>query len=534
MTSTSTTAASHRGTDESYATLERLIASRLAEHKGPLFTTGADPKELWGTFLHSLPEESRQHYNCRNCAFFVERFGGLVKISEQNGNVTPLLWSPTGVPEFFANAVWRLWEIVCSAPITGVFLSSDAVLGVPSNVDGRKDREPRVWTHLHGANPSVFSARGETAEQAMARMKEEHGMLARALDDYGATLADEVLRVLRSDSLSRSEKAVSIAEWFANVHGKVGTRPRSPSQVWLAVATAPPGFAHVRSTIISTLLDDVKTGLPFATIKRRWDEKLDPLAYQRPQAAPSTGQIDAAEKLVEKLGVARALDRRFARLADIPTAACVWSPRRPETPAPTGGTFGHLRGAPKDAVKRVALPPQRTSWEKFRREVLPNARRLEVQLPYRGNYFALTAPLHADAPAIFQWDGDVGWYFHDKGAFRSHFNLGSQEWGEVAIVVPSPAHWRGEELRAHHKKMALFVVAGARDLDWKTSGLALFPEFLASEFHGIRAVVEAHSKAKVLAGADEADACGLAFQDQGPEVTVRVDGLDIFRLDRWS
>jgi hypothetical protein len=531
MTST-TTATGPTGTDEAYSTLERLLNDRVAEHRGPLFTTAVNPKELWGSFLHSLPEEYRQHYNCRTCAWFVERFGGLVRVDPKTGNTFPLLWSPDGVPEFFAAAVWKVFELVSTARIDGVFLSKDALWGVPKTPDPKKGR---TWTHMHGRPAEPFVSPVLSAEQRMAELREEHGMLSRALDDYPADLpADlvaEALRVLRSDALSRSEKALSVAEWFAGVHERVGTRPRSPSYVWLAVATAPPGFAHVRSTVISTLLDDVKAGLPFATIKRRWDEKLNPLAYQRPQAPPKEGAIDAAEKLVEKLGVARSLERRFARLSDLPVDVRLWSPRAPEGPAKTDGAFGHLRAAKKDGVKRVALPPSRISWAKFLREVLPNARSLEAQLPERGSYFALTAPVHADAPNVLQWDDPVAWYFHDGGAYRSHFNLKS-EWGAVTAVVPSPVHWRRE--LAHHKRMGMFVLSGARDLNWRGSGLGLFPECLRSEFHGIRAVVEAHSKAKTLAGFEESDACGLAFQDGGPTVTIRVDGLDTYTLDRWE
>lgn len=535
---TTTTTAQATGTDESYAALELLISDRVARHSGPLFTTKVDPKEVWGTFLHSLPAEVRQHYNCHSCRQFVERFGGLVKISE-TGQALPLVWwNPTSVPEFFKGAVWKCYELVVGAGISGVFYSSAPMWGTPRTPDPKANR---VWTHLHGRPAEIFKAPIVTAEQAMAEKLEEHGMLLRALDDYPAPLVAEALRVLRSDALSRSEKALAVAEWFADLHEKVGTRPRSSTALWLAVATAPVGFAHVRTTVISTLLDDVKEGLPFVTIKRRWDEKLNPLAYQRPQAPPKAGAIDVAEKLVEKLGVERSLERRFARLTDVPDYARLWAPRAPEEPAQTGGTFGHLRSIRREpAVKRVALPPGKMSWAKFRLTVLPLANKLEVELPARGPYFALTAPTHADAPNVFQWDNAIGWYFHGDehrrgGGLRSRWNLGLKQWGDVTLVSLSPPHWSLATAFAHHAVKALFFVEGQRDLDQKGSGLGLFPEFFRSEFHGIRAVVEAHSRSKSLSGFDESDACGVAFQSSGaPTVTVRVDGSDVYILDRWD
>lgn len=535
MTSTTTTG-TETGTDEAYATLERLLAARVTDHAGPLFTTAADPKTLWGTFLHSLPEEVRQHYNCHSCRRFVEHFGGLVKISQKNGLATPLLWSIDGVPEFFRGAVWKLWELVSTARVSGVFLSPLKRWGDDRTPDPKKGR---VWTHLHGFPAKVFVERAETAEQAAAAKLEEHGMLVRALDDYPAELVAEALRVLRSDALSRSEKALAIAEWFAGVHEAAGPgRGRSPNRVWLAVATAPAGFAHVRSTVISTLLDDVRAGLAFAAIKRRWDEKLDPNAYRRPTAPPSTGAIDAAEKLVEKLDVARSLERRHARLADVPPEARLWWPALAEE-TPPDGTFSHLRAPAKPAVKRVKLPAQKISWARFRREILPTARRLEVELPARGPYFGLTAPVHVDAPNVFQWDNAFGWYFHSDerkrgGGLRSDWNLAYKSWGEVVLATLAPPHWSDETAFGHHQQKALFFVEGQRDLA-KDTGLALSPEFFRSEFHGIGSVVEAHSKAKTLAGSAESDACGVAFQASGaPEVILRVDGLDVYVLDRWS
>lgn len=53
--------------------------------------------------------------------------------------------------------------------------------------------------------------------------------------------------------------------------------------------------------MIGTLLDDIASGMSFDSVSRRFAEKMHPLQYQRPQAAPSAGNIAQAEKIVEKL-----------------------------------------------------------------------------------------------------------------------------------------------------------------------------------------------------------------------------------------
>mgnify|MGYP000638503818 FL=1 len=80
--------------DDGYPAFREVLAARVANHRGPLFTTSADPAELWETFLARLPADKRQHYTCRCCRKFIETYGGLVTISEVTGEHWPLLWKP--------------------------------------------------------------------------------------------------------------------------------------------------------------------------------------------------------------------------------------------------------------------------------------------------------------------------------------------------------------------------------------------------------------------------------------------------------
>lgn len=51
----------------------------------------------------------------------------------------------------------------------------------------------------------------------------------------------------------------------------------------------------------------------------------------------------------------------------------------------------------------------------------------------------------------------------------------------------------------------IFILDGARDT--QDARLALFPETLRSEFHGIRATIEAFSKCGTIADRGQASAC---------------------------
>lgn len=514
--------------DESYIILENLIRDRIVMHSGgPLFTTSASPEALWAAYIENIHESKRPHFACHSCRRFIQAYGGLVTINK-DGTALSLLWDGDhdDVPPFFRPSVEALSKLVASSKVTGVFLSSATMWGTPSTPDKKRVFS---WTHFSGRPASVYADKVLTADQRMAEKLEDYKMLKRALADYGAPVAEQAVRVLKSDALTRSEKALGIAEWFASLHGQ------NANQLWLAVAIAPPGYCHVRSTMISTLLDDIVAALPFETISRRWAEKVDPTKYQRPVAAPKEGAIEVAEKLVAKLGVAKSLERRYAKLEDVQVK--LWEPK-PAVPAKakTDGVFGHLRGQ-ADAVKEVQLPPTTMTWEKFARTVLPTACSLEVKAPGHGGYFGFVTAADAEAPPILQWDhpekrNPVSQYVYENGSSASSWGLVANSWSKVNAITASPAHWHEPDKAKHHSEGAYFLLDGAKDS--RNNGLCMFPETLKTEFRGIRAVVEAHSKNGKLQG--DGSASGLVFQKgaSGQSLSIRVDGVAVYVLDRWD
>ena len=83
-----------------------------------------------------------------------------------------------------------------------------------------------------------------------------------------------------------------------------------------------------------------------------------------------------------------------------------------------------------------------------------------------------------------------------------------------------------------------FILSGAYDVRY-TSGAGFFPETLRSEYHGIRATIEAYARTAVIAGKDEATACGIGLSKGSGEwnhlFRVTSKGAAVtYRLDRWD
>lgn len=491
---------------------------------------------LFDVYLAALPAALRQSQTCGTCRDFLTRYGGLVTV-DPDGDTRPVLWALEGVPEPYASAARALAAAVAAAPIARVFLSSEASWG--SAVKG-------PWSHLAVTPPAalIFPTTGlKTAGQVVAERTEDRTLVLRGLDEFSVDHVKRAAALLRTDALYRSEKCLGVAEWLIGLHDQrkaARTDRRRDNLAWLAAATAPPGFCHVRSTMIGTLLEDLVAELPFETIKARFAAKMHPLQYQRPTAAPGAQNIARAEAIIAQLQTAGALERRFAKLDDV---EALW---RPVPPPPTkpGGVFSHLLPRAKPAAIPLDAPPTVMTWDKFSRTVLPDAARIEYFVPAaKQSYLALVTAKNPDAPPILQWDSPerrnpVSLYVYVEGSPPSQWNLKPDVYHPVTAITLAPAMWHATSTKTHHTQLALFILEGARDTLYKT-GAGFFPEFLRTEYHAIRATMEAYAKGAVIEGKDDASACGISLQKSAKWnhrflVTSRDGIAQAYTLDRWD
>jgi len=508
---------------------------------GPFFTTNATG--LWEAYLNNLPEARRQIYNCKTCQKFIENFGGLVSVDPKSGRTNPVFWNLKLVdcPEFFRRSMSMICRIVQKAKITGVYLSSESIWGTP---------EAGGWSHLHVQQSMPCKVPlVNTLSQEMAAKTEEYKMLLRGLDEFSKEVAIKAKSLLETESLYRSEKCLGVATWLLKLHEDRESVKGSPAKnnlTWLAVASAPPGFCHVRSTMIGTLLEDLTDKhMSFEHVAARFKAKMNPLQYQRPTSEPSEANIKRAEEIVAKLAAAGSLARRYARLEDV-QAHALWKPAPVKANAPSGkekdGVFSHLKKASKPVGPVVSdAPPVTMTWEKFSQKVLPTAEKIEVQVPGHGSFSALTTAVNADAPPIFQWDSEqernpVAWYFYSNGSQASDWNLRSAgAFSEVTAIVLKPTQW-GTQPLDHFGRGIFILIRDCRDMKLGKAGLGIFPETLKSEFHEIRKTMEAFSRKGELEGAEEASACGLGYSNNEKwNVTLQVTSSGIvtrYLIDR--
>lgn len=503
----------------------------VINEKSNLFTT--DSVGLFDAYLDNLPEEARQHYTCAACRNFVERYGGIVTISD-NGEIESAIWNDSDVPKFFKQSVKAMKNIVLKAKVNGVFLSEVRTLGQP--VTGQ-------WRHLSVsvASEMVYRSRLINAKQAMAEKLEDFRILIDSLAEYPIEVVEQAVTLLKTEALYRSEKCLGVAEWLMGLHTRrlnIKNSCYADNVVWLAVAAAPVGYCHVKSSMIGTLLDDIALGLPFESVSRRFAEKMHPLRYQRPQAEPTVGNIAQAEKIVEKLGIRNSLTRRFARVEELEK---LWVPKVKKETVNSGGVFSHLTAKNNKKQPRMEIPPVNMTWRKFSETVLPLAESIEYLVKdKKANYSAILTASHEDAPPILQWDSEAkrnpfSWYVYNGGSSYSSWRL-STGYCRVTAICLQPSMWYGDYY--HQSKSVFFILEGAKDKDYKTAGNCLFPEMLKSELREIRSTIEAYSKSATIEDYDNASACGIKLEygaawDAEFRITTNT-GTATYKLDRWD
>lgn len=551
-TTTTTTAPALLDHNRHYRHLRSAIAARLAAVRGPLFTTDADGDggALFAAFLDGLDPTVRQHYTCGACRKFFQHFGGLVTI-DTAGEARPVVWADD-TAKVFGDAMKATREKVAAAAVTGVFLSGAKVWGRP---------ETGEWTHFYGEvdQSLVFKHPLLTAGRAMAEKREDHGMLERALADYTRAHVKTALRLLDSEALYRGEKVLGVAQWLDGLmeavervakrgKGDPARARRRTNLLWRAVAMAPPGFCHVRSSMIGTLLDDIAADKPFAAVEAAFRAKMSPLQYQRPQVAPKAGNIKQAEAIVGKLQSAGSLRRRFARLTDM---QLLWAaPERASAAAVTtsgrdagadGGVFDRVRSKKRGAKALDGIPARAITWVKFRAKVLPEARAIEVMVGASEGFYAFVTAADLAAPPIIQWDREgrrnpLTWYTYMQPMPAASWSL-SPGWQRVTGVALFPHLWDDEAAFTHQQKGAVFVIEGCRPP--AGGGLGLFPEFMRSEYHPVRATIEAFSRGQEPEDREGASACGLSVRpgsDGSLRVRVTGAGGEVVEhlIDRWD
>lgn len=537
--------------DQAYREFLGAFQAMFDDVTGPVFETDVNVEALWGAYIHTFhPGSERQYHNCTACRHFIQRFGGLVLISDNGGATKPLFWTPSLlrsaeiVGPTMVDALANMAILVREARVTGVFLSGESKWGQP--VTG-------PWRHLGITvdRRRMFKHPLMTAGQAMAAKRHNFETVKAALSEYTLPQLEQAVQVCESDQLYRGEKVLASAQWLRELKAetqKVRGEQRRDCVIWRYIADAPEGFCHPRSSMIGTLLDDLRNGYSPTEAATRFKDKMHPLLYQRPQALPKAGNIEQAERIVDQMNLRSALDRRLVRREEL-EGHTLWAPRtRSELRrrAATAGEPAPVFGGVPARSERPAAPSAQglgstITWVKFAEKVLPSAERIQVRVPSGyASFGALVTAVDPEAAPLLKWDREdnrnpFSWYLWANGSPASQYGLRAGSWADLDAITLKPCFWKGNESPQEGKGLFLSI---EKARETRTASLALFPEILKGELHAVRSTIEAYSQRGQMKGLSEPHVAGLllhANQKWDIQLAVTSNGVEtVYTVDRFD
>jgi hypothetical protein len=359
-------------------------------------------KPLFEIYLENIQENARQHYNCRSCKHFFERFGNLV-IIDDNFNVVSAIWDETVVPEFWKQSVAELRKEVERSLIVSAFMPTSRLFG---------EVESNEWEHLHLS----FSGIVRHDDNDKYRIKESIGILERSFERFSLETVKTGYQLVATGGLYRADRVIAQADWYKNVYAGYTNFANAKAKnvyLWSVCADATVGFANINNSVLGSLLEDIQDGEPMEIVKAKFETKMDPTNYGRAQALPTLRAKLDAEKKINELNLASALIRRFATFDEVER---IWDSKdvvmKEIVASQNTGIFGNVPTKDTEKVDGVNLPTITMTWSKFERTVLPFADAMAVKVD-SSRLASLVTASDSEARNIFQWNNPFSWYYKD-------------------------------------------------------------------------------------------------------------------------
>ncbi|EAU86603.1 hypothetical protein CC1G_07799 [Coprinopsis cinerea okayama7 len=283
---------------------------------------------LFDFFLSHIPARHRAPHQCKACRRFINKYGNLCFVNEEDGSVVPFLWPHAVtalVPTLYQNAAREIRKLFENAKVE----SSDYRIATKGHQRlGRKKVSTKdAWTHLHVVlTDSVVDKAATNALTLNASVL----MLQRILADNSLETVNRTLHYLQY-KLPYATPHKPAVEWLQQLIVKLRDMRQAGAMarhniLHLYARKAWTGcLSSLRGGVVGELLGWVKEGYVISTIEARWNALANPHRYLRPTSDPTVSNIDQAQKVFEELGYTREdLMRYWVSTDEIPDCAFLW------------------------------------------------------------------------------------------------------------------------------------------------------------------------------------------------------------------
>lgn len=499
-----------------YQVTREVFAERLAKYGPDVFIVANDVVPIQ-PFLSGLPIGAQREYTCNTCAKFMKDAGSFVFIKD-DGTLISAMWDHTRVPEFYREAIQALQTKAENGTVVNVFRPRDFDEytkggNLKTQFSGLFGAEEKGgFNHFSIQLPAALLLH---ASGYKGTPKTRHELLYQNFYRTAdlATL-NTTLAMFKTGKLYRAEQYVPWVEWLIEIRTFIdATKNQKLVSNYLAkkAITAPAGWVEFRESMVGKLMENLKAAAQDETtigaVIGEFNRQADPVNYQRAKAEATEGNIRAAQKFIEKMGMEKSFARRWARFDELVPFAR-WLPKQKvdeTSQAAASGIFADLltkvqKKEEKPKVLDVNLPTAQIPLFRFLRDVLPTAHSLQVYLGAKVNIGGTTTAVHEDAPALMRWDKperrNPFCQFVLVGAVApQHFGLQANAWHNVRGVIGTPKNFHDPEAQAKDSYV-LLEIEGVQKFDVPNS--AIFKETVIGELHEFGPTLESYSKSTPL------------------------------------
>lgn len=403
-------------TDIRFHVFQRAITQQFHRMREMnLFTMALDRDALWETYLQAFPIGSnpmfrkRTEHDCSCCRQFVKSVGHVVGLKD--GQMVSL-WDVAieeGHPyQVVADTMSRY---IKSHAIENVFLHHEAKVGQKANHQ-EEDGNVLTFEHFYLELPASYVCTHDR-DTKLGDWRTTKEVFARGLAEITIDSMETVLDLIKQNSLYRGEEHRQNVAAFLTCKRQFDrlTPHERETFCWLHTKVLALNVLRLRNIVIGTLLTDLSEGVDLEQAVKSFEQKVAPTNYKRPTALVTKAMIEKAKVKLDELGLAPALERRYAVAHDITVNNVLFVDR---------ATKRHLKGSVLDDLEptkpidlKTLAKVEEVSLEKFLRDIVPTAKTIElfVENRHAPNFMSLIAPVHADAPGLFKWPNGFSWSY---------------------------------------------------------------------------------------------------------------------------
>lgn len=401
-----------------FTTIKTAVAAQFTKMaNGPLFTVDLSKDELWNTYLSAFPEgtnpmyRERTEHDCNCCKQFIRAVGNVVSIVD---NKLVTIWDgPVNEPNYQVVAT-ALSDFVKSKAVAGQFLHYEATAGSNKSFEDTLNGIKR-WDHFFVNIPRVYVAPKDNIASRVAAHRSSHDVFLRSLNEFSMESVDIVLDLIAQNAIYRGQENRATVNEFKKLKvefDKLKTNSEKDNFVWANVSKISGAVAHIRSSAIGTLIDDISSGKEIDDAVRSFEAKVAPANYKRPTAVVTKKMIEAARNTISELGLTSALERRFATLTDISINNILFANRQTKNVL-MGDVFDDISAAVVGKVSKKKETVEEISIDNFISDILPRVDSVElmVENSHQNNFVSLIAPVDPSAGNLFKWDNKFSWSY---------------------------------------------------------------------------------------------------------------------------